>query len=58
MANKYCMLMYVPGVGQKFLYDISAKSVDEVHKKVEKGATVMQVYQYNDAGIMTKDGIF
>ncbi|MCI2056414.1 MAG: hypothetical protein LKJ86_04615 [Oscillibacter sp.] len=55
---KYCMLTFTPGAGQKFTYDISAKSVQDVQAKAEKGATVMQVYQYNDAGILTKDGIF
>jgi hypothetical protein len=52
------MLTFTPGAGQKFTYDISAKSVQDVQAKAEKGATVMQVYQYNDAGILTKDGIF
>jgi hypothetical protein len=58
MTNKYSMLTFTPGVGQKFTNNITAKSVADVAAKAEKGATVMQVYQINDAGIMTKDGIF
>jgi len=58
MTNKYCMLTFSPEAGQKFTYGISAKSVEEVEKKAEKGATIMQVYQYNDQGLLTKNGIF
>lgn len=58
MTNKYCMLTYVPGVGQKFAYDISAGSAEEAEKTAGKGATVMQVYEYNPQGLLTKNGIF
>jgi hypothetical protein len=52
------MLTYVPGVGQKFAYDISAGSAEEAEKTAGKGATVMQVYEYNPQGLLTKNGIF